>query len=55
MTREEIKALRMKMQMTQVEFAKAVGVCRTVIQMWESGRSSPSHLAEYRLKKLAEE
>jgi transcriptional regulator with XRE-family HTH domain len=46
-----IKELRKKKGLTQEELAKAVGVSRLTVSMWESGKASPK--AEF-LKKLAE-
>lgn len=38
---EEIKALRLRMQMGQESFAHLVGVSYATIRRWESGKTSP--------------
>ena len=36
-----IKTLRLKNNVTQEELADAIGVCRTTIQAWETGKKQP--------------
>ena len=42
------------MGLSQVEFAKALGVSSTTITHWETGRAQPSQLSMYNLYKLAD-
>ena len=46
-----IKACRANTDMTQIEFAKAIGVDKTTVLNWEKGRTFP-RLPE--LKKISE-
>ena len=44
-TKEEIKAIRIKNNMTQKLFAEALGVAKKTIEAWEAGTNSPSGVA----------
>ena len=50
---EEVKELRQTLQMTQQEFAVALGVSIRAITKWESGESEPSHMAQEKIDRLA--
>jgi len=50
-----IKALRhyrLERQLTQEDLAKKLGVAFTTINRWFNGKTRPSELQEYRIKKL---
>lgn len=55
MTKEEIKELRQKLKMSQVDFATKIGVRQLSICRWENGKASPSPLAIEKLKRLIDE
>lgn len=42
MTREDIRALRKKLQMSQSEFALHLNVSKKTIQAWEQGINKPN-------------
>ncbi len=54
MTAAQIKRLRLKLRLTQGEFARRLGVCRRTAQGWEAVTNShyPSYLALAALLKL---
>lgn len=54
MSKKQIKLLRDALNLTQEEFAKAVGVCRSLVNHWETGRRKPSGPASILLQKLQE-
>ena len=54
MTPKQIKALRNKLNETQEEFAKRVGVRRATVSEWETGVKKPSPLAEKFLAIISE-
>jgi putative transcriptional regulator len=41
-SKEEIKDLRKKLNLTQVTFAQIIGVSKKTIEAWESGINSPT-------------
>lgn len=51
-TRKRIKRLRQRLDMTQEEFAKYIGVSWRTVMRWESGDSQPSNLALEKIEKL---
>lgn len=51
-TPERIKAVRTAMQMSQTDFAVAVGVSTATIQNWENGRAAPRREMHSRLTLL---
>ena len=53
MKADEIKALRVRIGVTQAELAEKVGVNVQTVQAWEQKRSKPSRLARRALNKLA--
>ncbi len=52
MTKEEIKALRQKLRLSQEKFAHRLGVCYGSVSRWERGIGVPSHFAIKLLKQL---
>ena len=44
-TSEEIKAIRLGTGLTQVTFAKFMGVCAKTVEAWEAGRNRPDGAA----------
>jgi transcriptional regulator with XRE-family HTH domain len=55
MTGKEIRALRHKLDWTQVALAEAVGVTSNTVARWERGEMAISEPAARLLEKLAEE
>ena len=51
MTGEEIKALRLRLGLTQAELGEAIGVFWNTVSRWEAGKMEPATLA---LRALAE-
>jgi len=54
MSKKQIKSLRDALNLTQDEFARIVGVCRSLVNHWETGRRKPSGPASILLQKLRE-
>jgi len=52
MTPNDIKELRKKNKLTQVEFAEKLGVVSITVKRWESGTARPSQLALRQLARL---
>jgi len=53
MDKEEIKALRKKLNLTQEQFASIIGAShKMTISGWESGKRSPDRFFQDKLKKL---
>ena len=50
-----IKRLRKKLKMTQVEFAKAVGVTERAVLHWEAGTRNVSSLAQRAIERVEKE
>lgn len=50
-----IKSIRLKLELTQKEFARELGVARSTVQRWERGKFSPSPLAFEKLVKVQRE
>lgn len=50
-TPEEIKNIRLKMMMTQTEFAELSGISFALVNRYENGKSSPTFKVQ---RKLAE-
>ncbi len=42
---QEIKALRLGLELTQVEFANKIGVCFATVNRWENGHKKPTGLS----------
>ncbi|MDX2272733.1 MAG: helix-turn-helix transcriptional regulator [Cyanobacteriota bacterium] len=53
MEKAKIKQLRLSLGMTQEQFAAALGCTTSTVVRWESGKSSPSPLAQQSMTKLA--
>jgi putative transcriptional regulator len=49
-----IRELRIKLDMTQEEFAHALGLTVSTVNRWENGHSEPSKLARASIVGLAE-
>jgi DNA-binding transcriptional regulator YiaG len=49
----DVKALRLRLALTQEELARQLGVSLSTVSRWETGRSSPSRLARQRLSELS--
>ncbi|MBI3782665.1 MAG: helix-turn-helix transcriptional regulator [Deltaproteobacteria bacterium] len=50
-----IAALRRRLNMTQEEFAHAIGVTVSTVNRWENGHIEPSRLARRAMESLAEQ
>jgi putative transcriptional regulator len=48
-----VALLRRRLNMTQEEFAHAIGVTVSTINRWENGHSEPSRLARKAMERLA--
>ena len=55
MTAQEIKELRIRLGLTQEQFAQKVGVSFATLNKWERGKTKPSPLALKVLVKLAKQ
>jgi DNA-binding transcriptional regulator YiaG len=51
---EQIKALRLKLGLTQEEFAHRLGVTLCTVNRWENKKSIPSRLAVRQLEMIGE-
>lgn len=51
---EQIKELRIKLGLTQEEFAHRLGVTLCTVNRWENNKSIPSRLAIRQLEKIME-
>lgn len=49
----DIKAIRKRLNSTQEEFAKKLGVRFETVNRWENGKTKPSPLAMEKIKRLA--
>jgi len=49
---QDIKKLRKRLGLTQIEFAKEVGVSFATANRWEQGHFKPLPICEERLKEL---
>ena len=50
-----VATLRQRLEMTQEEFAHAIGVTVSTVNRWENGHNSPTRLARKALYDLASE
>ena len=50
---QSIRELRIRLGMTQEEFAHAVAVTFSTVNRWENGHAAPSHLAWRAIEDLA--
>jgi DNA-binding transcriptional regulator YiaG len=55
MTKEEIKALRLKLNMTQQQFATMLYTGISTVFKWEKGTDIPRRMAMKRLEQIAAE
>ncbi|HUU68638.1 MAG TPA: helix-turn-helix domain-containing protein [Planctomycetota bacterium] len=46
MTADEIRQLRLGLNMSQEEFARELGISFATVNRWENNKSAPSHLAQ---------
>ena len=49
-----IRDMRLKLSMTQEEFAHELGITVSTVNRWENGHSEPSKLARATIARLAE-
>lgn len=54
-TAERIKALRLRLRLTQTEFADYLGVDFRSVNRWENGHVAPSPMAQIRLRRAEDE
>ena len=54
MNRDQVRALRGRLKLTQADFAAAIGVTMNAVQKWEAGTHKPSRLAARELARLAD-
>jgi putative transcriptional regulator len=54
MSKKQVKDLRDSLELTQEEFATAIGVSRSLVNHWETGRRKPTGPAAILLQKLRE-
>jgi len=52
---EEVKRIRERLQLTQGEFAKRVGVNRVTVNRWESGVQAVSKFVANTIRAIAKE
>lgn len=52
---EQIKALRLKLMLTQVEFAELLGVAFQSVNRYENGKSVPTMKIKRKLKQLLDD
>ena len=52
MTQRQIKEIRFKLDLTQVQFAKLLGVSLGTVKAWEGGVNRPNERLEYKLKQI---
>ncbi|MBW4600793.1 MAG: helix-turn-helix domain-containing protein [Calothrix sp. FI2-JRJ7] len=50
-----LRELRIKVGLTQEQFAAALGVTYTTVNRWENGRSKPSPMAQRLIQKMQQE
>lgn len=55
MTTAEIRQIRERLNLTQVEFARELGVCQGTVSHWEKGIRTPTGPAVRLLRILASE
>ena len=48
-----VALLRRRLNMTQAEFAYAIGVTISTVNRWENGHSEPSRMARKAMERLA--
>ena len=55
MDKDDLKALRLSLGLTQEQFARLLGVTLNTVQKWEGGRRAPSPLAVRGIQAVVEE
>ena len=53
MHKDEIRAVRSKLRLTQAQFARKIGVTVTTVNRWERGLFASHQLAVDKIKELA--
>ena len=48
----DIKAIRKRLGLSQVKFAKGIGMCKFSVVRWESGECKPSPLARRAIREV---
>ena len=54
-SKEYLRALRIRLGLSQEKFAGMLGVSFSTVNRWESGKTKPSYLAQKMLRQLEEE
>ena len=52
---EQVKAVRLKLHMSQTEFGALLGVSFTTVNRWENGKTKPNYRALRALDQLCKE
>lgn len=52
---EQVKAVRMALNLSQEELAHALGVSFATVNRWENGKTSPSKLAQRQFEQFCED
>ena len=52
---QKIKAVRLKLHMSQTEFAQLFGVSFATVNRWENGRTTPNYRAQRTFEQLCKE
>ena len=52
---QKIKAVRLKLHMSQTEFARRCGVSLATVNRWENGRTMPNYRAQRAFEQLCKE
>lgn len=52
---KRIKAIRLKLLMSQTEFASLLGVSFATVNRWENGKTEPSYRAQRKFEQLCRE
>ena len=55
MTTVEIKRVRERLKLTQIEFAERLGVSQATVSLWENGARRPTGSALKRIEHVAKE
>lgn len=53
MDKKQIRAARLKMQLSQLKFAQELGVARLTVGAWERGKQIPNMMSMAKIKALA--
>ena len=52
--KDKVKSIRQSLLMSQEDFAKALGVAFSTVNLWENGKTSPSYKGLRAIKDLCE-